>query len=99
MATGRDRDTVTNAWTESEQIAKIWAAALTEEESLGKEDLISKYAALILGKFDKVAEVECVGNIMPKDIVELVWEYLKKSEVSSNQAPFYNCDSQDSQLR
>jgi hypothetical protein len=97
--TGRDRDTVATARTEAEHIAKIWAAALTEEKRVGKEDLISKYAALILGKFHRVADVDCIGGLLSKEIAELVWDFLKKSKPWSNQSPFYYCGGQDSQVR
>ncbi|KAF1962905.1 hypothetical protein CC80DRAFT_530799 [Byssothecium circinans] len=94
VRTGRDRETVANANSEAEMIAKIWRAALQKEQREGKSVLLERYVDLLRNHFDGAAEMHDVHQHILKDTAVLVWGHMIQPTDGRN--PFYYCGDKDS---
>ncbi|KAF2866206.1 hypothetical protein BDV95DRAFT_612068 [Massariosphaeria phaeospora] len=86
-ATGRDRDTLTDARAEANKIA-----AILEEYRLGKADLIEKYVQLLLNKYHSAADVYDVEKHITNNLAKLIWSRML---ISNNEPSFYYCGRND----
>ena len=98
VKTGRDRDTVANAWTEASKVADIWHAALLAERDADKSVLLQEYMSLLQHKLHAAADVYSIGDLMTPEITNLVGSYMQK--MAKDKSLFYHCssDSQASDL-
>lgn len=89
VKTGRDRDTVSNALTEAKKIAQIRRTALLDEKRTGRHSLLKRYHDLLTRKIRRSADIRSSYDTIAKDVVALIWLYMKSREDFSSKF-YYN---------
>jgi hypothetical protein len=88
--TGRDRDTVSDAAAEAEQIGAIWEQVLTaEDDSKVSTTYLEKYSAVLRKYIHKAADVFDVGDYMSEDVADLVWKFIIKENTDGRRNFYY----------
>jgi hypothetical protein len=99
VTTGRDRDAISDAAAESEQITAIWEYVLSEEaENEGTRPYLALYIDMIRQTPNKAADVYDLEENIAEHVATMLWESMIK-EKTNGRRNFYYREGGNSHVR